>query len=103
MRAICAKTPLPRSPKRENGRGSMWSLARTMWSRDRKGAESSLGLATFLVFAALAHAQPSGCESAKCHVGIEPMHVSTAVKLTCKSCHGGDDATTDKLAAHVQP
>ncbi len=60
-------------------------------------------LVLLVALAAFAYAQPSGCESAKCHVGIEPMHVSPAVSLTCKSCHGGEDSTTDKLAAHVQP
>ncbi|SPF53784.1 hypothetical protein SBA4_5860003 [Candidatus Sulfopaludibacter sp. SbA4] len=50
-----------------------------------------------------AHAQPTGCESAKCHVNIEPMHVSTAVRLACAECHGGNPDTTDKLAGHIQP
>lgn len=44
-----------------------------------------------------------GCVSAKCHVGIEPMHVSPAVRLGCTDCHGGRADTTDKDAAHVQP
>jgi hypothetical protein len=56
-----------------------------------------------LAFAAMANAQPSGCESAKCHVGIEPMHVSPAVALACVDCHGGRADTPDKLAAHVGP
>jgi len=41
-----------------------------------------------------------GCQSAQCHVGIEPMHVSPAVHLGCVDCHGGDATTTDKLAGH---
>jgi hypothetical protein len=45
----------------------------------------------------------SGCQSANCHVGIEPMHVSPAVHLGCTDCHGGKADTTDKLAAHVRP
>jgi hypothetical protein len=46
---------------------------------------------------------PSTCESAKCHVGMEPMHASTAVPpLACVDCHGGRADTTDKLAAHVK-
>jgi hypothetical protein len=49
--------------------------------------------------------QPSGCESAKCHVGIEPMHASPAMRdrLQCIDCHGGNDTTTDLKTAHVQP
>src|SRR4051794_24190251 len=43
------------------------------------------------------------CDSAKCHVGIEAMHQSPAVKLACIDCHGGNAATTDKETAHVQP
>lgn len=45
----------------------------------------------------------AGCQSAKCHVGIEPMHVSTAVHLGCTDCHGGNADVTDKLQAHVSP
>ena len=45
----------------------------------------------------------SGCQSANCHVGIEPMHVSPAVHLGCTDCHGGKADTTDKLEAHVRP
>ena len=44
-----------------------------------------------------------GCESAKCHVGIEPMHASPAVHLACVDCHGGRTDTTEKTAAHVAP
>ena len=63
--------------------------------------------------AAFAHAQdhaalstqhsalPKGCE--RCHTNIEPMHVSTAVKLTCVDCHGGDASATEKSKAHVLP
>jgi hypothetical protein len=43
-----------------------------------------------------------GCISAKCHVGIEPMHVSPAVRLGCTDCHGGRADTTDIKDAHVQ-
>ena len=56
--------------------------------------------AALLLFALPAFPQ---CESAKCHVGIEAMHVSPAVQLACTDCHGGRADTTDKLAAHVQP
>ncbi|MBM3813161.1 MAG: hypothetical protein FJW20_16175 [Acidimicrobiia bacterium] len=45
----------------------------------------------------------AGCESAKCHVGIEPMHVSPAVRLGCTDCHGGNANTEDKLQGHVAP
>jgi len=45
----------------------------------------------------------AGCQSAKCHVGIEPMHVSAAVHLGCTDCHGGNADVTDKLQAHVAP
>jgi len=45
----------------------------------------------------------AGCQSAKCHVGIEPMHVSPAVHLGCADCHGGNPDATDKFQAHVHP
>src|SRR5471032_910098 len=38
-----------------------------------------------------------------CHHGIEPMHASSAVKLGCTDCHGGNAAATTKQEAHVQP
>jgi hypothetical protein len=44
-----------------------------------------------------------GCTSAKCHVGIEPMHVSPAVRLGCTDCHGGDANTTELRQAHPTP
>ena len=44
-----------------------------------------------------------GCISAKCHVGIEPMHVSPAVRLGCTDCHGGRADTLNKSEAHVAP
>src|SRR5579872_1312034 len=49
-----------------------------------------------------AAAKSAGCQSAKCHVGIEPMHVSPAIHLGCTDCHGGNADTTDKLKGHVQ-
>ena len=39
-----------------------------------------------------------GCQSAKCHVGIEPMHASSAVHLGCTDCHGGNATSTEKKA-----
>ena len=51
--------------------------------------------------AAEAAAAPQGC--VRCHVGIEPMHASPNVKLSCTDCHGGDATATDKAKAHVQP
>jgi hypothetical protein len=36
-----------------------------------------------------------------CHAGIEEMHPEA--RLSCVDCHGGDDTTTNKLTAHVQP
>ncbi|HUP61415.1 MAG TPA: hypothetical protein VNA69_13445 [Thermoanaerobaculia bacterium] len=42
-----------------------------------------------------------GCLS--CHAGIEPMHTSPNVRLTCTDCHGGDPAAREKGKAHVQP
>jgi len=50
-----------------------------------------------------ARAKSAGCESAKCHVGIEPMHSSPAVRLGCTDCHGGNANTTDIREGHVQP
>jgi hypothetical protein len=44
-------------------------------------------------------AKSRGCLT--CHVGIEPMHASAAVKLGCTDCHGGDPVATTKEAAHV--
>lgn len=63
------------------------------------------------IFLALAHVltadeaarKSESCVSSKCHVGIEPMHVSPAVRLGCVDCHGGDPTTTDKLKSHVLP
>ena len=47
--------------------------------------------------------QPSTCESAKCHVNMEPMHTSPAVPpLACVDCHGGRADTTNKVEAHVK-
>ncbi len=61
-----------------------------------------------------ADAKSAGCIS--CHAGIEPMHVSRAVKLACTDCHGGDGTvfapagapsgdnyTAAKNRAHVLP
>ena len=45
-----------------------------------------------------ADAKSSGCLT--CHQGIEPMHVSNAVKIGCTDCHGGD--VTASVAAGVQ-
>jgi hypothetical protein len=56
-----------------------------------------------LVLLAAAGGAWAQCDSAKCHAGIEPMHVSPVVRLTCTDCHGGHSDTTDKLAAHVLP
>ena len=42
-----------------------------------------------------------GCQAAKCHVGIEPMHASPAVHLGCTDCHGGNATAVDKKQAHV--
>jgi hypothetical protein len=50
-----------------------------------------------------ARTKSENCQSAKCHIKIEPMHISTAVHLGCTDCHGGKADTTDKLAAHPQP
>ena len=48
------------------------------------------------------HMNPDdGCLS--CHNGIEPMHISTAVKLSCTDCHGGNGTTKDKKQAHIAP
>ena len=60
-----------------------------------------------------ADVKSEGCVS--CHNGIEPMHASSAVKLSCTDCHGGNAsvrATTlpasaeyenVKNQAHVHP
>ena len=39
----------------------------------------------------------------KCHVGIESMHKSPAVKLGCTDCHGGDATANTMAKAHVMP
>ena len=49
----------------------------------------------------MTHAPDDGCLS--CHAGIEPMHSSAVVQLTCTDCHGGNGTTRDKKLAHVQP
>ena len=43
---------------------------------------------------AAADAKSEGCVS--CHVGIEPMHASEAVRLGCTDCHGGDSSVRIK-------
>jgi len=43
----------------------------------------------------------SGCLT--CHKNIEPMHASSAVKLGCTDCHGGDPVATTKEKAHIHP
>src|SRR5881275_100139 len=48
-----------------------------------------------------ASAKSTGC--VKCHINIEPMHTSPAVKLGCTDCHGGNAAASTKDAAHVKP
>ena len=62
-----------------------------------------------------AFAGSSGCLS--CHAGIEPIHASDAVQISCVQCHGGDASATVPAgappgsqgyeaalaAAHVQP
>jgi hypothetical protein len=67
---------------------------------------------------ATADQKSQGCLT--CHEGVEPMHVSGAVRLGCTDCHGGDatasysgapvspgqensDYTSVKKKAHVQP
>ncbi|HVT43221.1 MAG TPA: hypothetical protein VMT00_02415 [Thermoanaerobaculia bacterium] len=58
---------------------------------------------------AQAAVKSQGCLS--CHEGVEPMHVSPAVKLGCTDCHGGDarvvaraiDDDDAKRRAHIQP
>jgi hypothetical protein len=44
-----------------------------------------------------------GCVSAKCHVNVEPMHVSPAVRLGCTDCHGGRADTVRIEEAHPRP
>jgi hypothetical protein len=48
-----------------------------------------------------ADGKSAGC--LRCHTPIEPMHASSAVKLGCTDCHGGNPAATSKETAHVQP
>ncbi|MEK7748132.1 MAG: hypothetical protein AAB300_03555 [Nitrospirota bacterium] len=38
-----------------------------------------------------------------CHEGIEPMHVSPAVKLACVDCHGGNSKAKLAKDAHILP
>ena len=70
---------------------------------NRWGTQSSLRRTVQSAFFLVALPIWAQCDSAKCHAGIEPMHVSAAVKLGCTDCHGGRNDTTDKLAAHVAP
>jgi len=77
--------PLP------NGRGS--DCCRVFRSEPRplgSGCWASIALLLLCTLPAF-----SQCDSAKCHVGIEPMHASPAVHLTCTDCHGGRADTTD--------
>jgi hypothetical protein len=48
-----------------------------------------------------ATARSRGCLT--CHVGIEPMHASPAVKLACVDCHGGDATVEAPGAAPGSP
>ena len=50
-----------------------------------------------------AQRKSQGCISSGCHVNIEPMHASPAVRLGCTDCHGGNAESTDKKTSHVQP
>lgn len=76
-----------------------------------RAAKGSVLWATLLIVLAVGtgwaqQAQKSGCESAKCHEGIEPMHVSgnsPTADLTCVSCHGGDPNARIEAMAHVLP
>jgi hypothetical protein len=43
-----------------------------------------------------AQRKSQGCISSGCHVNIEPMHASPAVRLGCTDCHGGNAESTDK-------
>ena len=52
---------------------------------------------------AMRDSKSAGCTASGCHVGIEPMHASAAVRLGCTDCHGGDASATSKAAAHVFP
>jgi hypothetical protein len=51
----------------------------------------------------IADRQPVAEGCLACHNGIEPMHASGAVRLSCTECHGGNAAATTKDAAHVRP
>ena len=93
-RLFNAETQSSRRERRENRSSSRFSLRLAL-----RLCVSASNLARLLC-ALPAFAQ---CDSAKCHVGIEPMHASPAVHLTCTDCHGGRADTTDKLAAHVAP
>src|ERR1043165_8857887 len=55
----------------------------------------------FLASLTFAHTPDDGCLS--CHAGIEPMHASAVVQLSCTDCHGGNGTAKDKTLAHVQP
>ena len=68
----------------------------------RMAMGSSLTVAALLL-AAPAWGKDEGCASAKCHTGIEPMHMSPAAHLGCTDCHGGRGDSTDKKQAHVAP
>ena len=52
---------------------------------------------------AMRESKSAGCTASGCHVGIEPMHASAAVRLGCTDCHGGEASATSKAAAHVSP
>src|SRR5688572_25516184 len=50
---------------------------------------------------ATADQKSQGCLS--CHEGVEPMHVSGAVRLGCVDCHGGDPTAVFSGAQPTSP
>src|SRR6185436_9227749 len=60
-------------------------------------------IAALLIAAVAARPDEKSTGCITCHAGIEPMHVSRAVQLSCTDCHGGNGTSQVKEEAHVQP
>ena len=101
MRTLCHPERSEGSPASRRAaflrRGSLAALGMTLGAAIVLAQTPSL----FTQTQTAADEKSTGCIS--CHSGIEPMHASRAVRLSCTDCHGGNGATRVKEEAHVKP